>query len=488
MTPTSTQEQQMERQFDVVVVGGGPTGENVADYATRGGLSAVIVEAELLGGECSYWACMPSKALLRTPEAVAAARRLPGVEARFAPEAVLTRRTAFASNWRDDGQFRWAQRAGVEVVRGWGRLVAERVVEVTTTTGSLRLRAEHAVVLCTGSVPVVPAIPGLDAVSVWTSREATSASRVPARLGVIGGGPVGCELAQAWRRLGSEVVLFHHGRRLLSAMEPFAGQRVATALRDDGVDVRVGSTPDSVEPRGGGRVAVRTGDQELVVDELLVATGRRPRIADIGLEEIGVHCFGHLEVDDSGLVEAADGRWLYAAGDVTERSLLTHQGKYAARIVGAAIAARAAGERTDTGPWGEHAAWADHVAVPQVVFTDPQVATVGRTLDAARRADEDVRVIDLPISVAGSALHAEGYNGWVRTIVDNRRDVVVGMTFVGQDVAELLFAATAVIVGEVPLSRLWHAVPAYPTMSEVWLRVLEADRASESGLRGRLAG
>ena len=309
------------QEFDVVVLGGGPTGENAADYAHRAGLSAVLVESELVGGECSYWACMPSKALLRTGHAVAAARRLPGVVAESDPAAVLKRRDGFTHDWHDDSQVDWAEGAGLTVVRGQGRLAGERVVAVD---GGPTLRARHAVVVATGSVPVLPPLPGLDSVHVWGSREATSAHAVPRRLGVIGGGVVGCELAQAWRRLGSQVVLLVRGPRLLTGMEPFAGERVADALRAEGVDVRLNSSPDSDAPDGAA-IALSIDDDTVVVDELLVATGRRPNTADLGLDAVGLEPGHALEIDDSGLVAGVDGQWLYAAGDVTGRAPLTHQ-------------------------------------------------------------------------------------------------------------------------------------------------------------------
>jgi dihydrolipoamide dehydrogenase len=460
------------REVDVVVIGAGAVGENAADYARRAGLDAVLVESSLVGGECSFWACMPSKTLLRTANAVGAARRLPGVTASFDVDAVLRRRDVITHGWDDTSQVEWAEGAGIPVVRGRAQVIGERAVRV----GDEVLRARHAVVVCTGSTPVRPPVPGLAGVRTWTSRDATSAHTVPGRLAVLGGGVVGCELAQAWRRLGSEVVLLVRGPRVLAGLEPFAGGRVVDALRREGVDVRLGTALDSVAAAGEA-IVLQLGGERIVVDELLLATGRRPHVADLGLESVGLSPDGPLRVDDSGLVQGVDGQWLYAAGDVTGRAPLTHQGKYAARIVGAAIGARAAGRLVDTAAWGEHAATADHAAVPQVVFTDPEVASVGRTAEQARAAGLDVRVIDLPIAVAGSTIIADGYDGAVRMVVDRAREVIVGMTFVGQDTAELLHAATVAVVGEVPLGRLWHAVPAYPTLSEVWLRLLEAYRS-----------
>jgi dihydrolipoamide dehydrogenase len=259
-------------------------------------------------------------------------------------------------------------------------------------------------------------------------------------------------------------------------MEPFAGERVAAALREEGVDVRLEHGLDSVAAAGD-TIEMHISDATFVVDELLVATGRRPNTASVGLESVGLEPGKQLVVDDTGLVQGVAGQWLYGAGDVTGRALLTHQGKYDARIVGAAIGARSIGEEPDTRPWGEHVATADHVAVPQVVFTDPEVAFVGRTEAQARDAGLDVRVIDLPFAVGGSSLQADDYDGAARMVVDSDRELLVGVTFVGQDVAEMIHAATVAIVGEVPMHRLWHAVPAYPTMSEMWLRLLEAYRS-----------
>jgi hypothetical protein len=262
---------------------------------------------------------------------------------------------------------------------------------------------------------------------------------VPRRLGVLGGGVVGCELAQAFRRLGSEVVLLQRGPRLLPGAEPFAGERVAAALRADGVDVRLDTGLDSVAADGDA-VVLHVGGGTVVVDELLVATGRRPRTDDVGVDVVGLTPGDPLTVDDSGLVQGVAGEWLYAAGDVTGRAPLTHQGKYAARIVGAVIGARAQGRPADTGPWGEHSATADHGAVPQVVFTDPEVASVGRTRRRPATPGWTSAWSTCPSPSGGRPLQADGYDGAARLVVENGRDVLVGATFVGQDVAEMLHA------------------------------------------------
>ncbi|GAB7193035.1 NAD(P)/FAD-dependent oxidoreductase [Kineococcus sp. NUM-3379] len=466
--------------MDVVVVGAGPVGENLADRAARGGLEVVLVERELVGGECSYWACIPSKALLLPGHALAAARRLPGaaqaVGGPLDAAAVLRRRTQFTHGLDDGSQVDWVRSAGLELLRGTARLTGERRVEVTGPDGTTTvLHARQAVALCTGSVPAVPPLDGLDAVRSWTNREATTAEEVPGRLVVLGGGVVAVELAQAWQRLGSQVTVLARGG-LLGGAEPFAGELVGEALTAEGVDVRTGTTPRSVAPAGDGDgVVVELPDgARLTADRFLVATGRRPTVDGLGLDAIGLPEEA-LDVDDSGRVRGVAGGWLYAAGDVTGRAPLTHQGKYAARAVGEAIAARARGALGDEAPaWSRFAASADAAAVPQVVFTDPEVAWVGLTERRARERGLRVRVVDVDLgTVAGASLLADGYAGRARMVVDEDRRVVVGVTFVGQGVAELLHSATVAVVGEVPVDRLWHAVPAFPTLSEVWLRLLE---------------
>lgn len=463
-------------EYDLIVLGAGAVGENVADRAVQGGLSVVIVENELVGGECSYWACMPSKALLRSGQALRAAQRVPGaaeaVTGDLNVDAVLARRDSFTSNWSDDSQVKWLDSAGIDLVRGYGRITAPKQVTVTGADGSTTvLTARHAVSVATGSRALIPDIDGLRAANPWTSREATSAKKAPASLVILGGGVVGAEMATAFADFGTTVTIVARSG-LLSGMEPFAGELVTEALRERGVTVLLGTEARRVTRSDAG-VTVETSDGESIsAEEILVATGRSPRTDDIGLDAVGLRPGDWLDTDDTMLVRGFD--WLYAAGDVTHRALLTHQGKYQARASGDVIAARAAGRPVSDNAWGSHVATADHEAVPQVTFTEPEVASVGLTEDAAKKAGYDVRSVDYQIGhVAGASVYADGYRGQARMVVDERRKVVVGVTFVGPDVSELLQAATIAVVGEVPIDRLWHAVPAYPTVNEIWLRLLE---------------
>ncbi|MGW0331085.1 dihydrolipoyl dehydrogenase family protein [Streptomyces sp. NPDC003011] len=467
--------------YDVVVLGAGPVGENVADRTRAAGLSTAVVESELVGGECSYWACMPSKALLRPVIARADARRVPGLrqsaQGPLDASAVLAHRDHYTSHWKDDGQVQWLDGIGVDLHRGHGRLTGPRTVTVTGADGTRRvLTARHAVAVCTGTRAVLPDLPGLADVRPWTSREATSAKAVPGRLVVVGGGVVATEMATAWQALGSQVTLLVRGKGLLNRMEPFAGELVAEALTEAGADVRTATSVESVT-RDNDTVVVVTGTGDRIeADEILFATGRAPQTDDIGLDTVGLEPGSWLDVDDSLRVTGSE--WLYAVGDVNHRALLTHQGKYQARIAGAAIAARACGvPSVESDPWGAHAATADHAAVPQVVFTDPEAASVGLSLAEAEQAGHRVRAVDHDLaSVAGAGLYADGYKGRARMVVDLEREVLLGVTFVGPGVGELLHSATIAVAGQVPISRLWHAVPSYPTISEVWLRLLEAYR------------
>lgn len=465
-----------EDTFDVIVIGAGPAGEVAAGRAVHNGLSAAVVERRWAGGECSFYGCIPSKALLWPMELSAAVSRMPGLSLRtpIAAAAVFARRDAFVWGYHDDSQVRWVKGLPAGFYRGQGRLAGPLLVDVVAPAGEVRrLEARHAVVLATGSDPVVPDVPGLLEAHPWTNREATSVKEAPRRLVVIGGGAVACEMSQALHFLGSEqVTMLVRGERLLPRNEPFAGELLASAFEESGISVRTGRRAVQVgRRRRGGAVTVRVDDGSRVqADEILVAAGRKPNVTGIGLETVGLDTSQPVRVDSTMRATGVEGGWLYAVGDVNGRNLLTHMGKYQARVCADAIAARAkTGEepgRTDI---------ADDLGAPQALFTDPQVIAVGRTEAEAREEGFDVRAVESDFGgVAGASLQANGYTGRAKIVVDEDRHVLLGVTFVGPGVVDHLHAATIAVTAEVPLERLWHAVPAFPTTSEIWLRLQEA--------------
>ncbi len=446
-----------ERAFDVVVIGAGAPGEVIAGRLGEAGVEVAVVEERLVGGECSFFACMPSKALLRPMEVAAEARRVPGVATGdLDVDAVLARRDEVIHDLDDSSQLPWLEERGVALVRGHGRLDGERRVRV----GDDVLLARRAVVLASGSSATIPPVPGLAEARPWTNIEATTAKRVPGRLFILGGGVVGVEMAQAWSSLGSQVKLVHRGDRLIEREERFASVQVEAALREGGVDVRLGAQVAAVSRNGVVRVELDDGEG-VEADELLVAIGRTPRTSDVGLETVGLEPGKHVTVDESLRVPGRD--WLYAVGDVNGRALLTHMGKYQARLAADAILGKDVRLRSDGG------------ASPRVIFTDPQVGAVGLTLAAAEEAGLTVRAVDVETSGnAGGSFVGRGAPGISRLVVDEDRRIVVGATITGSEVAEALHAATIAVIGEVPLDDLWHAVPSFPTRSELWLRLLEA--------------
>ncbi len=457
----------MSDEFDLIVIGAGPAGENAAGVAAAGGLTAAIVESERVGGECSYWACIPSKALLRPVEQMDVARHTPGVQQAVRGEIstpdVLRHRDASVHQYDDAGQADWLRHARVTLFRGQGRLAGPRQVTVRNAAGNERqLAARKAVVIATGSRAFIPPVPGLAEARPWTNREATGAKAAPRRLLVYGGGVVGVELSQAWRSLGSAEVTLVSREGLLKRNEPFVGEMIATALRGSGVDVRLRTELKQVRRTGAEVVATLDSGEKIAADEILVATGRVPATHDLGLETIGLQPGQFVKVDDSLRATGVPEGWLYACGDANGRNLLTHMGKYQGRLIGEAVLGKSV------------SAWADERATPQVIFTEPQVAACGLTEAAARKRGLRVRSVQVALEdVAGTSLMGPYWKGVAQIVVDEDRHVLVGSTLVGTGVGEMIHAATVAIAGEVPLDRLWHAVPSFPSVSEIWLALMQ---------------
>jgi pyruvate/2-oxoglutarate dehydrogenase complex dihydrolipoamide dehydrogenase (E3) component len=447
--------------FDVVVVGAGPSGEVAAGRLAGAGLEVALVEDDLVGGECSFYACMPSKALLRPQEVLREVRRIPGaaeaVTGGLDVQAVLDRRDEVIHDRDDSSMLPWLEDRGIKLFRGHGVLAGERQVRV----GDEELEARRAVVLSPGSYASLPPIEGLEEAEPWTNREATTAKQVPDRVVILGGGVVGTELSQAYRSLGAGVTLVEGERRLLPTEEEFACEQVTDALVELGVDVRTGRNAAKVE-RTGGTLRVGLDDGSAVeCGQLIAALGRRPHTDELGVDTVGLEPGEYIEVDENMQVPGHD--WLYAIGDVNGRAPYTHMGKYQARLAAEHILGNPSAAEHGT----------DGRQSPRVVFTDPQVAAVGHTEQSAKAAGLDVHVLDVGTSAnAGGSYYGRNAPGTSRLLVDKGRDVIVGATITGAEVADFLHAATIAIVGEIPMGRLWHATPSFPTRSELWLNLM----------------
>jgi len=441
----------MADRYDAVVIGAGPAGEVCAGELADGGMRVAIVERQLVAGECSYWACIPSKTLLRPGEAVEQAQEAPGaaeaVSGEIAVQSALEWRDFMVSDYDDSGQVKWLDDMGIDLFRGRGRIAGPGRVAVDDE----EIETER-IVLATGSDPIFPPIEGLEQLDgVWTNREATGVKEIPKRLLVLGGGPVGVEMAQVLRRFGAEVALVEGSDHLLSREAPSAGRALAEALEAEGIELRLGEHATRAAANGNGGYALHfdAGDA-LEGDKLLVATGRRPRVDGIGLEEAGLEKSerGGVKVDER--LRAGDGVW--AIGDATGIMLFTHVGKYQGRVAAGDMLGRDAR--------------ADYRAVPRVVFTDPQVAAVGE-------ADGELTGTAQLSGVARTSTYTRQYAerpGFLTLVSDGEK--LTGAYAVGPEAGEWLQQATLAIRAEVPLAVLRDTIQPFPTFSEAFLNAL----------------
>ncbi|MCV7089488.1 dihydrolipoyl dehydrogenase family protein [Mycobacterium interjectum] len=472
------------RDFDVVVVGGGVGGVAAVRKLASVGLSVALVENRLVGGECHYWGCNPSKTLLRPIEVFNLAKSVPGVRETISDRAldvaaVFAKRDAIIEHLSDQDRSASLRQAGVAVFHGFGRLSGERTVRVAHADHTEDvLEARYAVVVATGTHPNVPEIPGLAQARPWTNRELTTMTQVPRRALVVGGGPVSVEFATILSGLGSAVTLLVRGNTLLRDCEPEARELVAQSLRSKGVAIHFQTELSAVaRPVPGGPVTATFHRQTIEVDEIVLAAGRCTNTDNIGLETLGLPGGGSVSVDDHLQAVGVAGDWLYALGDTTGRARLSHISTYHGRVVADIIAARAAGRELSENELTAR----DAGSLAQVIFTEPQVASAGRTERQARAAGFAVRTRTAcyPGTLSFLALFRDGFQGWAKLVINAETNTLLGATFVGPEFSELVQAATLAIVAKVPVNLLRHAVAPHPTVNQVWdlLVAEESDHA-----------
>ncbi|MGX9788821.1 dihydrolipoyl dehydrogenase family protein [Mycobacterium sp. MMS18-G62] len=468
-------------EFDVAVIGGGPGGTAAARYLAAEGLKVVLVEERLIGGECHYWACNPTKTLLRPIEVAALARAVPGVPETFDREqldiaALLAKRDAIIDHLSDDAVVSKLTQAGVEVIHAHARLSGPRKVALVHSDGRQEsLRVNHAVVLATGTRPAIPDIPGLVDVQPWTNRDLSVMTHVPPRTMVLGGGVVAAESATILAGLGSDVTVLVRGTTLLRNSEAVAADMVTESLREMGVKIHFGTALSAAaRPVAGEGVTATFGEQNIEVDEIVVATGRIVNTDDLGLETVGLRSGEFVAVDDHLQAIGVDGSWLYAMGDTTGRALLSHISQYHAMIVANVIVARSHGRQLGN----EELIARDIGNLAQVIFTDPQVVEVGRTERQARADGFAVttRTAAFPEAMPLLAIARDGFNAWAKLVIDAETDTLLGATFVGPQFAELVQAATLAVVAKVPLDVLRHVVAPHPSVNQIWNPLLAQNR------------
>lgn len=481
------------KEFDVVIIGGGPSGETAAVYSVKGRLTALLIESELVGGECPYWACVPSKAMLRPNETIESVKAVGGAKERLALlaakygatpqidiEGTWSARDRFTKGWKDDANVQLMRTSGVEVVRGFGSIAGEKRVSIKEwhSGSTVEVTARRAVVVATGSAPSIPDIAGLEKAGYWTPREAVSSNEVPEHLIIIGGGVVGCEMAFAYRSLGSQVTIIGGSDRLLPKMVPEASSMIKLSMNNSGIEVLLSTTAKEVT-REGSTVKVDFVDgTSLQGSEILVAAGRRARTAGMELDKVGAPTDGAtIIVDESLRVVTVQAGWLYAVGDPNGLAPLTHMGRYQAIVASQSIIARARGATGDNckeSDYSRRSRKPSDNAKPQVVFTDPQIASVGMTVEQAQAQGLKVKAHSVKMQGPGTFLHAADYDGWGQWIVAEGTGQVLGATFVGRDVADLLHASTVAVVGKLSWRTMFHAVPSFPTLGEVYHNLVES--------------